>query len=201
VSDEERLEARLNEQFEFLWGMVTREVKFRRLPADHIDEVVDHVILIVYERWAKGKGRGLSSDAWRASLTTIARNEISNVVRRFGKRHAEVPLHDDIPSPRAHEHDQVLDRLTESQLRAAIKTLGEPERSLLSLAVWEHMRLSEAADVLGLDREVAKRAMRNLADKIERLKTGGTVKGSKAPGIRAFARALVTLTDRGDGRA
>jgi RNA polymerase sigma factor (sigma-70 family) len=200
VSDAEQLEARLNEQFEFLWEMVAREVGSRHLPSDLVGEVVDHVIVVVYERWEKGKGRTLPPEAWRASLTTIARNEVNNVVRRVRKRRAEVPLPDDIPNPRSHDHDRLLDQLTEPQVRAAIETLGEPERSLLRLTVFDGMKLGEAADMLGLDPDIAARAMRSLVDKVHRLRAGGTVKGSKAAGVTAFTRALTMLMDRGDGR-
>lgn len=200
MSDEDRLETRLEEQFEFLWAMVAREVRSRRLPREYVDEVVDHVILVVYQQWEKGAAQTVPAEGWRGWLTTIARGELNNIVRRIGKRRAEVPLHDDIPHPRSHDHDHLLDRLTEPLVRAAIKNLGEPERSLLSLAVWDGLRAGEAAAALGLDPEVAARAIRNLADKVRRVIAGGTVKGGKASGVRAFAQALMTLMDRGDGR-
>jgi RNA polymerase sigma factor (sigma-70 family) len=194
------LQVRLEEHFEFLWRMAAREVRSRRLPSDHVDELVDHVMVIVFEQWEKGAAQRVPPERWRGWLTTIARGELNNVIRRVSKRRAEIPLHDGVPHPRSRDHDRFLDRLGEPRIKTAIETLDEPERSLLYLAVWEGMTIGEAATALGVDAKLAARSMRQLADKVRRVAAGGTVKGTKAASVRAFAQAMLTFMDRGDGR-
>lgn len=202
MSDEERLEALLTEHYRFLWRMVARELWSRHLPVrrESVGDVVSHVLEIVHRQWVKGKAQEVPPEGWGGWLTTIARNQVNNVVRQADRRRVEVPLHDGIPHPRSHDEDYLLARLSEPPVRAMIAALDEPERSVLDLMVWDGMKPGEAAVALGIDPETAARAMRSLSDKVSRLLDGGTVKGDKAAGVREFTRMLTMFWDRGDGR-
>lgn len=194
MNDDVRVQRLLEGHLDFLRAVVVGELRRAGLPHEHRDDVVSHVMEVVWRDRNKADNRQVPDEKWPPWLRVIARNEVRNVIRRVqtGRvRNAE--LTDAVAHPQDGGYDGLLDELTGADLQAIIDNLGEPERSLLTYLVWDKLDIEDVAAKLELDLPATKRLLTHLSDKVRRVEAGGTLKGPKAPGITAFTHALKRL--------
>lgn len=194
MNDDERVQRLLAGHLDFLRTVTAWELRRAGLSLEHSDDVVMHVMEVVWLHGGRSAGEPVPDEKWPPWLRVITRNEVRNIIRRANQGRARnVELTDAVPHLRSGEDDEVLDDLTRTDLQAVIDNLGEPERSLLTYVVWDKMNLPEAAAKLDLDLVTARRLLKHLGDKVRRMEAGGSLKGPKAHGVTAFARALKRL--------
>ena len=135
-------EDEFSEVFERHYGDIERFL-YRRAPDLSVPDLTAEVFLVAWRRWDRvPPGRALP---W---LYAVARNVLANEVRgaqRHRRLTDRVAAHSDPPVEADHA-DAISERVA---VAAAFDRLGEPDREVLRLVVWERLSRSAAATVLG----------------------------------------------------
>ncbi|NJC23265.1 RNA polymerase sigma-70 factor (ECF subfamily) [Arthrobacter pigmenti] len=118
----------------------------RRSHADHAEDVVADTFLVV---WRRLKEVPATDDDARAWIYGIARNILLNTRRGEQRRHAlEVRLADPAVQPR---DGSIADlAVSRADLSRAWNLLSETHQEALGLAVFEELKATQAAAVLGI---------------------------------------------------
>jgi len=199
VADDEQLVDLLTRYGPVVDAAVARELRSWSIPAEYADDVASQVMEIAARQWMLESGRCAPDLGWPAWLAGVARNQVRNLARKTRLRQTrETRLDEAIPHPRYEQSDTILDGLTGARLSKALRHLGEPESSVLLLVVNHGVTVGDAAAMLGLNSREVTRALRSLRAKIENLQQGGSVKGSRAPGVRALAESIGRLRKERD---
>lgn len=150
------------------------------------EEIVQDVFLAAWRGAASFDPARGGARPW---LFAIARNRISNELRRRGRRPADGPaseedtvaqLHDPSPGP----DDALWSRRRGEILRTALSRLPEGERAALGLAYYEDLPHGAIAALLGIPLGTAK----------SRVRSGvGRLRASLAPLAAALTAALLVL--------
>ena len=115
----------------------------RRAPDVQVSDLVAEVFLVAWRRWdAAPQERVLP---W---LYGVARHVMANEIRgrrRYRRLTERVAAHSALPIEADHA-EEISDR---AAVAAAFDRLGEADREVLRLVVWERLRGSECAQVLG----------------------------------------------------
>jgi RNA polymerase sigma-70 factor (ECF subfamily) len=133
----------------------------RRIDAGRADDVLSEVFVVAWRRLDD-----VPSDAlpW---LLACARRAIANQRRAARRQNALAERLRDTPTPAPTEP-----KVQESELRLALRGLGERDREVLMLVAWEGLEPACAAAVLGCSRSAfamrLHRARRRLAAAIEK---------------------------------
>lgn len=135
-------EDEFSEVFERHYGDVERFLH-RRAPDLSVPDLTAEVFLVAWRRWDQvPPGRALP---W---LYAVARNVLANEVRgtrRYRRLADRVAAHSD-PAVEADHAEEISER---AAVAAAFDRLGEADREVLRLVVWERLGRAEAATVLG----------------------------------------------------
>lgn len=112
--------------------------------AGHADDAVQEMLLRTYT--------GIGRFRFRAAPTTWMLRILRNVCHELNRSRSFVPLNDAILQSLEFDSDPVgvlSDRAGVARLRAAIATLPERQRQVVTLRVLEEMSIAETAKVMG----------------------------------------------------
>ena len=145
----------------------------RRLALDDVNDATADVFVVA---WRRIDDMPAGSELpW---LYGIARNTVRNVRRGADRRRALERRVSGLAPPEGPEPDtQLLMRVEDERLLAALATLRGPDREILRLRTWEELSNRDIAAVLGLSESAVhmrlSRARKRLAHAFNRLTDGG----------------------------
>jgi RNA polymerase sigma-70 factor (ECF subfamily) len=113
----------------------------RRTTSSAADDVVAEVFLVVWRRLPQVPDEPLP---W---LLGVARKVLANRRRSDGRAAA---LHERLADDRPRTEPEVVYAGVDDRVRRALACLSERDRELVLLVAWEGLRVSEAAQVLGV---------------------------------------------------
>lgn len=138
-------------QFEQLYGLyfdfTWRVLRHLGVPAAALDDAVQEVWLVVYQRLGGFEGRS-TLKTWLFGITlNVARNTRRAEDRRVRHLLAPEPLSEPPPDPEM-EH---LGREAWQRVQQFLSTLDEERRAIFVCCLLEHLPAQQAADATGLD--------------------------------------------------
>ena len=155
----------------------------RRAPDVSVHDLAAEVFLVAWRRWER-----MPPDKTLPWLYAVAGNVLANEIRGR-QRHRRLTDRVAALSPPLVEADHAEEISERAAVAAAFDRLGEPDREVLRLVVWERLKMADAARVLGCSTPAF--AMR-LARARRRLRAA--LEPSPSPPMATHIRAVPSTT-------
>lgn len=144
-------EAALTEIYNFFFGKIYKFLLMKLQNTDAADDLVGIVFMKMYKSLGSFDPQKASFATW---LTRIAENEVKMYFRTKSRRDDKETSWDENFDPAADANlepeKQVLEKERAEEIKNALMTLPERERTVIEMKYWLNLKPKEIADSLGL---------------------------------------------------